>query len=239
MFKRGQVTIFAIISILIIAIIVLFIFLRGNIQKEEIYQPEVAPIANFVQECIEETVEEAVYYLALHGGYLDPMEISETGETYYYQNGTFWYLTKEEAEKEIQDYFKRNFFICSSHFLDFPDYIIEEGNFDIIAEIYQEKVLLKINYPITIKKEGKTLMVENFGTEINTRFGTIYQLIDEFLKTNPQESLCLSCFSEIFNKKGFRSEIILTDKNTITFKIIDSSQNLNERDLEWVFTIKY
>ena len=49
--KRGQLTIFIIVAILIIAFVVLFFVFRGGIQREKPASPEVVPIKNFVEEC--------------------------------------------------------------------------------------------------------------------------------------------------------------------------------------------
>ena len=96
--KRGQITIFIIIAILIIGIVALFFIFKSNINigKKQTYAPEVAPIVNFVQECLDETLKEGVLYLASHGGYLDPIESTKNEEAYYFKEGTNYFPTKEK-----------------------------------------------------------------------------------------------------------------------------------------------
>ncbi len=71
--KKGQLTIFIIIAILIIAVVGLFFVFRGGIQKEKPVSPESAPIKNFVQECLDDSLEEVV--LASHIIFMDLKQI--------------------------------------------------------------------------------------------------------------------------------------------------------------------
>ena len=97
--KRGQVTIFIIIAILIIGAVALFFVFNGTLRKFETINPEVAPIQKFVQECLDETLESAVYDIAKRGGYNDPENITSAGVTYYILGGENLMPSKEKNSK--------------------------------------------------------------------------------------------------------------------------------------------
>ena len=67
--RGGQITIFIIIAILVIGAVALFFTLRGTLQREEVYAPEVASVKNFVEECLDDTLIEGLYFVGLQGGY--------------------------------------------------------------------------------------------------------------------------------------------------------------------------
>ena len=88
--NRAQLTIFIIISILIVAVVVLFFTFRGNLNLPgKPISPETAEIQNFVQGCLDETSELAIFDIAERGGYEDPSKVSSTivfNTPYYLKN---------------------------------------------------------------------------------------------------------------------------------------------------------
>ena len=57
--KRGQLTIFILIAIIIIGVAVLFFALQTNLIKQQL-SPEINRVNNFIQECIEEESIETI-----------------------------------------------------------------------------------------------------------------------------------------------------------------------------------
>ena len=67
------------------------------------------------------------------------------------------------------------------NFADFPDYEIEQGNFEAKTEILDNEVFLDVNYPLTIKKGEGVSRLKNFQTEVPIRFGSVYNVISNFI----------------------------------------------------------
>lgn len=100
--KKGQVTIFVILAILIVAGILLYFVLRKDVPEKIKYSPGTEQIYNFVQECLEDTAEEVIYNVGQGGGYYFPPEFSsDSGIVYYLVNGRNNMPSKEEIENEI------------------------------------------------------------------------------------------------------------------------------------------
>ncbi|KHO54840.1 MAG: hypothetical protein QT10_C0011G0021 [archaeon GW2011_AR19] len=98
--KRGQITIFIIISILIVAVVVLFFSLRGTLQKEKPVSPETAEIQNFVQGCLDESLESVVFKVGENGGYYFPPKVSTPVlEVPYYIKDNNNLMPKKEDQK--------------------------------------------------------------------------------------------------------------------------------------------
>ena len=70
--KRGQVTIFIIIGVLIVAMVALFFILKGGMEKKGPSIPESINPENFLKTCMEDLVKETIETLSYQGGYLEP-----------------------------------------------------------------------------------------------------------------------------------------------------------------------
>jgi hypothetical protein len=73
MYKRGQITIFIIVGILILALVGSYFVLRSDLIKEELKSESTgintASIKIQVENCLKDTAEDGTIYLAEHGGY--------------------------------------------------------------------------------------------------------------------------------------------------------------------------
>ncbi|MGV8171423.1 MAG: hypothetical protein ACP5OA_01890, partial [Candidatus Woesearchaeota archaeon] len=75
--KKGQVTVFIILGIVLIIIIGLSIYLVNSSKDKKISPPDILvsekflPIHEFVQQCVTQIATEAIIKLGQHGGYID------------------------------------------------------------------------------------------------------------------------------------------------------------------------
>ncbi len=243
--KRGQLTIFIIVAILIVGAVVLFFVFRGGIQKEKPLNPEVAPIQNFVQTCLDDSLEEVVFMVGENGGYRFPenvFEFEDSKVTYYLLNEKNYMPTKEQVEQEISDYFDIKLFVCTNYFVDFPDYEIEQGNLESSVKILEDKIILEMRYPLTIKKGESVSILEDFKTEIPVRLELVYDSVSEFImeqEKNKQQGFCLSCLPEKLEENKLFVSVSDSINNTKVFIFRDDLSKLNNKTFEWVFANKY
>ncbi|MDP2672954.1 MAG: hypothetical protein Q8O84_04030 [Nanoarchaeota archaeon] len=237
--KRGQITIFIIVAILIIGAVALFFTFRGNIQKE-VYTPEVAPIKNFVGECIEDTAEEVIYNVGQGGGhYFPPEKSTETGIAYYLIGNRSYMPSKENIEKEISFFISEKLFFCTRNFVDFSEYEISQGEIRTKTKILENEVLLNVDYPLMIKKGESVLRIKNFEIEIPVRAGLIYDSVFGFISQGAEQGICLTCLSNISETNDLYDDMFDYDNETTIFIFKDENSQLNEKPFEWVFANKY
>ncbi len=237
--KKGQLTIFIIIAVLIISVIVLFFAFKQNLIKKEISPEEIAPIKNFVDECVEERAELTLEIISKGGGYYSlPKFSTNSGVTYYIKDGKNYMPSKELIEKEISENLKQNIPGCAGNFSNFPDYIIEKENISIKTKILGDKINLDIDYPLVIKKENSSAIINNFDVVLPTRLGVIYNSAQQIVNSS-SEDLCFSCISRISLENNLLIDTFDYENNTIIFTIIDNSSEINKKPLKWVFANKY
>ncbi len=80
MHKRGQVTVFIILGIIVVALIGMLFFFRGDL-IEDIFEGEgaglfssadIEPVKDVVQGCVEITLMDAIEHVSNRGGYNSP-----------------------------------------------------------------------------------------------------------------------------------------------------------------------
>src|SRR3989344_5958004 len=182
--NRAQLTIFIIISILIVAVVVLFFTFRGTLQKEKPVSPETAEIQNFVQECLDESLESVVFKVGENGGYYFPPKVSTPvlEVPYYIKKNISLMPSKEDIGNEISRGVARELIFCLEDFSLFPEYEITKGKMtppEVVIE--SERVLVELNYLLTIIKGDSKSKIEDFSSEVPVRLGIIYDAVAEFV----------------------------------------------------------
>ena len=191
--KRGQVTMFIIAGLLIIAIIALFFFLRKDIlpytPKKVATDPE-----SFLDLCLEENLTETLRIISSQGGYVEnKLNIIYDGEKVSYlcynQNSYVRCISqeplliqhlKEEIHKSLESDVERCF--------DELKKSLEKQNFEVSmespefeAELVSERVLLKIKNNIELKKAGETSNLKEFQVIKKSKFFDLALIVQEIL----------------------------------------------------------
>ena len=246
--KRGQVTIFVIIAIILIASLSLyFIFGNLNDSKETDYV-EGLPVYTFVEECLETTSKQTLYFIGLHGGYFIPPEKStDNGVPYYIYLGDSFLPSINQIEREISSFIESSLILCVDNFKEFNDFEINQGSIETRTNIKEEVVSIKINYPLTIEKEGSVSRIEEFEVEIPIRLNVLYDA-SKFIIDNHFENfgnLCLSCLMDYQEENSLQINMV-DDENTIVYEIVDLSSILEIKagefepeNYKFRFAIKY
>ncbi len=238
--KRGQVTIFIIVAIILVSAIGGFFIIRDRIIEKPL-STEASSVYLFVESCIKETGEEVIYWIGRGGGYYFPPEFStETGIPYYFSDNKNYMPSKAEVEKEISNFVSEMLFFCTRNFINFPDLEINQGEIRTRTEVKDEEVILNIKYPLSITKGESTSRLEDFETKIPMRLGIVYNSVEEFIKEQlTHEDICLSCILDISLKEDLYIDMIDYDSETVVFLFRDEYSKINNETFEFVFANRY
>ena len=238
MMKRGQLTIFIIVGIILIASVSLFFILRGGI-SQDITIPETANVQDFVSNCIEEIGTDVIEQIGEGGGYYFSSDIAtDSGLAIYYSGEENYVPSKESIEEEINSYVEENLFFCTRNFVDFPELDITQGGIKVDSKINDEEVILDVDYLISVGKENNTNILRDFKISIPVRLGVIYNSILEIVQTS-REDICLSCILEVSLEDDLYVDMNDVDGEKVMFVVKDENSKLNDEPFEWVFVIDY
>lgn len=186
--KKAQITQFMIIGIILLILTSLFLYLRPKVIQEELATEEerleripleARPVYLFIDKCVKDVSIPGIYLLGLRGGYLQT--VRETKETAAY--GTISYGFKESRsllpslvimETEISDYVGQALAGCVMNFSVFTAQgkTIEAGTIGVGAEILADKVIITVNYPVSIIDEkGRTALEEHHRVNVPIPLG--------------------------------------------------------------------
>lgn len=237
---RGQLTIFIIIAVILIASILIFFSLRGDL-VQNVFNSPIDEVSLFVQDCIEKEGINVIYTIGVNGGYFFPTNFSiDLGIPYYYSDGENLMPSKKEVESEISFYLGEILFLCTNNFEDFPNFDISQREIKVDTEIRDEKVVLNVNYPIRLIKGEDVSLIEDFEAEIPVRLGIVYDSVSEFMQEQiGHESICLSCMLDISLRNDLYVDMFDYDEETTVFFFRDENSKLNDKPFTWVFANKY
>ena len=232
--KRAQVTIFIIIAIVIVAMGVLIYSFYPQIRARlggGVKNPQ-----GFIQECVEDELEETVETVSLQGGsvapehsitYDDlPVEYLCYTNEYYVTCSVQQPMLREHIELEIKEEIETTVEDCFDSLKDSYegkgyDVLLDEGRVDV--ELLPKRIVATFNTEVTMTKGGSSETHDSFSVVLNNNlyeFVGISRSIIEWESnlgdSNPDTYMAL--YPDLKVEQDYMSDgtkiYILTDKNT-------------------------
>jgi len=204
--KRGQITLFMIIGIVILLTVVYIYYIKkGILEEPKQIQPELVPVQDYVESCIKSLSKQAITTLGINGGYIyfptylanNPLSYLSTSIMDEFKNPYWWYSgienipTKEFMEDQIAQYLHEHISTCLNDFEAFADVydIIEHGEIETFARIGKKNVVVNMHYPIEVKdKFNRTLAeIDNFKVNHHVRLNDVYEFAKKIIAQENQE----------------------------------------------------
>jgi len=191
--KRGQVTVFIIAGIVILAAMILVIFLYKSFQEKarEITNPreylksQINDMRKMINKCVSDKTEEVLKKLFESGGHINPVRYAN----YYDKKITYlcykvseekpcynMMFTKEDVDNEIRPYLEQGITKCIENGIDVfknKDYEVNTGDFSLDFVFGDDALLVTVNYPVSLTKGNIEEKDEKFSKDINTNFWKI------------------------------------------------------------------
>jgi hypothetical protein len=252
--KRGQVTVFIIIAVVVIAAVIAYISItqletEKNIDEEYFagaaIKPEVDNIKNYYLGCAEDISLSALYVIGLQGGYYDePENYYELGWAflpYYYLEGKYLMPSRATIENELAKYVDDNLGFCLE-LAEYPDYELEYREPKTTVSIQENEVVFTIDMPLTITREGKSMVFdlkEHPVKQISALEDIleIAQFITDSHKDDP-DMICISCLTEMAAEREVYVDLLDFAEETTT-QIVISENRTSEAPYMFVFLNKY
>ncbi|MBS3118009.1 hypothetical protein J4430_03980 [Candidatus Woesearchaeota archaeon] len=220
--KKGQVTIFVVLGIILIALASLFFFARRTVllpTTTENLQGELVSIRNHIEECVQRGKNdygllEIVNKIGKQGGYLQPAQ-----DTFRLWNDSkVSYLcfnipqteacynrlrTSQEIEKEIATEISNVLEGCLDiqSFGQLRPYNIQENERTINTTIRREEVQVTVKAPITLVASNNRVSLEEVQTKLEVPLGEILEVTNDILDAETTDGEFETLFYMI-DKKG-------------------------------------
>lgn len=229
--KSGQVTIFIIIAIILVALMFVLFFLWPDPYIRT--TPESDPSA-YIEKCLRDYTKEAIDILSEQGADIDPegsVLYNNKDITYLCYNDNYYKtcinqrpMLIEHIEQEITDYIEPRVQQCFSSLkqeLEDRRYSVRMGSMEIITELQSKTVNVEVKRDMEMKKNENTRKFENFGAKISN---PIYDLAEIAMEIANQEARYCN-----FDVVGFM--ITYPDYNVDKLRLGDSSTIYTLKDI--------
>lgn len=231
--KRGQITIFVIISILLVVGIILLFFLYNN----TINTPEAQASKNpegFISQCVGDYANEAAEKIIENGGYLND---DFFGMEFEYKKIPYLCFTPENYERcvparamltdsvknDVYDYIEPKINACFEMMKkDLKEYDISfEKDFELSVELLPRKIRVDIERKTDTEKAGEPRIFTKFTS---TTHAPLYDLAVVAQKIIEQEiKYCNSDYTEIMREnKWAKIEKVQTGNDNKIYTITDT-----------------
>jgi hypothetical protein len=240
--KKAQISVFVIVAVVIIVGIGSYLYYNDQLSFGDKIDPIVQPVYSFVKDCMEKTAKDAVLDTSKFGGYFVSPDLSlDNGIPYYFYNEKNYMPSKEEIQRQLEDYINNVFYSCVGKYENFEEYEINPKNIEAKATIKNEEVVFNIKYPLTIVKDENTFVFENFVVKIPARLGVIYDSIVYLMEDQVKspKSICIACVHEISTTEDLYVNTLNYNNNDVIFTIKDENIKINNKALVFNFANQY
>jgi hypothetical protein len=246
--KRGQITVFIIVGMVVLAV-GFAIFFIGNSQTEKIAaevtldtQPE--SVKQFVQSCLDNTLEDAIVHIGDRGGYIYLPDQSTKdallNAPYYFQNNDLYVPLFSDVENQIEQYVEQFLPFCLQKFSSFSFQVdADQPNVKILAT--SARVSADLILPLQIHHGDKVTNLESFSTTENSRILQMHEAASRIIADTKEfaPSLCLTCADEVIQEYNFQIDLIKSARDEVFYVITDEENKIAGEPTTYRFAVKY
>jgi hypothetical protein len=253
--KTGQVTVFIIVGIIILAATAGIYFISSytileQAEDETMYPLETASIQMFVEGCLESVGEEGIFYISESGGFYNSDDInpfinySSVFIPFYFDRGDLFVPTLENIESELNLYVVDNIDSCLSNFSYFETEgwnITNLGDIEVNSFINRGKIDLNAIIPLKIEKNGNEQSMNDFSIMLMIDFVDIYSLLGKIMKKQEESSnsILIGDISQLSYLYDFSYEITTLDDGIVMYSLFFDTGLRYEFPLRYNFMAKY
>lgn len=197
MMKKGQLTLFIIIGLILLVSIGIVVYITTEkvikpVEEEVIVPEDVRPVYEFVQSCANEIAVEGLGLLGLQGGFIQLPGIIDRTPTAYIPIDTFnnfkiplWYYEGEDRtpsigfmEREISRHINERMKECTGEFEAFKEKydVTEVSNITTNTIIGEDQVVLRITWPLDLKAGERTTRISDFAVRLPVHLKQMWEL---------------------------------------------------------------
>jgi len=199
--KKGQVSLFIILGLVILLLIALALYLQElqwdldpEIDKQYIVSSSVEPVRLYVEECLKQVSRDPVIEIGMNGGTLE----QSASRWYYGQRYNYLaynepgfshvqtLLLRQDMEKELEAVIRERLPLCIDlSVFERQAFIVETGEMEVNVTIGKHDVRIELHYPIQLEKEREEmeLTISIFNVRLTMPLGLLYDKAIEIINS--------------------------------------------------------
>ena len=211
--RRGQVTIFVIVALVLVGLIVLFFAFKGSFSGDKI-DVEFAPIYELYEQCISQETSNGVKLLSSQGGRIDVGEFAPGNDFNPFSSQLsflglsipYWYglsgnnrvvenvPSLNEMGNELENFISGRLNDCDFSSFRSNGFYIELSEPEVSIDIQDAFVFVSVDAPLSVYKGEKSTRRSSHDVSVTSQLGKLYSSAIKIYNSE-QESLFLENYA--------------------------------------------
>ena len=237
MIKRGQVSLFAIIAIVVLILVGLGLYFRNDI-RDFLYEQqilssaavpqEVESVNSFVLDCVRQASEESLSFVGAYGGYYDVTKRAnknDRGIPYYLMGDKLLVPSKKIIEQSLAAYVNENLKLCTNGFSEFNNsFRVVQGSVTSKVTINPGKVNFNVKYPLKLTKGANQYDLKFFNSDVDNNLDKVYNAtVVLFNQQANYKDLCLTCVYNVATVNNLTIEVYNPEYGEVEYTFVDDN----------------
>ena len=264
--KKGQITVFIIMGILILVTVFSFIYLNNYMAEKQLEQDiadkleldlNADKVKSRVEWCINNVGEKSILTLGFYGGkkeltgnffdeevfdanylyYLGEEQTSSIGE----MENSLSLMMEEHLEDCLGDIGKPELIEVEEEVVDhgliFESFQVEKGEIDTTTKIIDESVMFTVKWPLELKFKNQEKEIVDFPlTKIKVGLKRGALFMEDFIKKIKEQPYFVDVVYLLEN--NYTTDVALFNNDTYIFLVTDNNSVINHQPLRFLFASK-
>jgi len=219
--KRGQVTVFIVVSLVILLILVLFLYIKSQVQvtgteqkaqQVQHFSSSVLQVKPYVTECIEKQATLAIILAAKKQGDAENLTLPPI----------------QNLESSISSYVDDNIGLCTN-FGIFKTFNVSSGKINTTAGVFMNNVLIEVKWPLSFEQDGVVLYEDEFRVIFPLKLREMYEKVKTIVEHNTTLDV------EFMLSQDLNIEIIGCADGAVNYVVNDKDYLLDKNVLRLFF----
>ncbi|MBI4441350.1 hypothetical protein HY639_04220 [Candidatus Woesearchaeota archaeon] len=253
--KRGQLTLFSILGIMLLLFVALYFFAYVVLKEKPTEQAreqliETAadqPIKAFVDSCVAQTARMALFFFGFVGGDVEPPAYptffsydTRYKIPYLYELDKAFFLTPDFVQGTLGRYVESKLRKCLGGFTQFAGVQINDKQPKAKVTMLDTEVVFAVTYPVTVLREGKKSLVgPEFSTRVPSRLKDMVRITNDIVAQKQADPTLIhwDYLTEVTNHDYNATAYAEVDQ-TLIYRLIDTKYDLLGEPYIFQFAVK-
>tara|TARA_Y100000310_G_C20704331_1_gene833678 strand:- start:7799 stop:8542 length:744 start_codon:yes stop_codon:yes gene_type:complete len=242
--KRGQISIFLILGVVIVLTSIIFLYFTSSDVTTSVEQLEIdANINSIVESCLESAFHEGIQFLSAQSGFYQPTEpyyeYFEIRIPYLFAGETLISPTISNTEKQINLIMHERIQPCLTYIYQIKDNVEMEEPI-IQSKITEDQVDLNMKLPIKIYSDDAVKELSKFSFSKKVQLGQAIKLTQQILQQQEEfpNDVRTSFLTELGDLHNINFNLIHVN-NTVLYNIIFTNENFYQNEYKFQFAMRY
>jgi hypothetical protein len=246
--KRGQLTLFVIVGVIIVGGIVGYFALRDSSVSDTVYDKEITALRDNIEDCYVLLGESSINYVAYRGGvYTDRDVMFDDGNglvAYYYDHGDVDFPSLREVEIELGNAVSDAVPFCVEVAAANGNYDVEYGEAETKVVVGRDFIDFTTELDVTVRYDNKTviLSLSDFEYSVASVLMQMHEFSEAYVRSitrSPEEWLAFSEMDDFADSLGLFVQILGYGDADNSQLVTVYADDLEKAPIAYRFTMAY